>query len=102
MPPRAGPAACRAAGVGDPGVDTLPELAIDEPLALPAAELLGPAEHWILERCATTIGVVEAAYAAFQLGEGVGQKIPGGISLPRIGIRAFPPEAVKGEGAGQI
>ncbi len=38
-------------------------------LALPAPELLGPAEHWILERCATTIESVDRAYAEYQFGE---------------------------------
>jgi valyl-tRNA synthetase len=45
------------------------EFAANEPLALPPSELLGPAEHWILGRCAANTAAVEAAYAAFQLGE---------------------------------
>ena len=38
-------------------------------LALPPLEDLGPAEHWILGRCAGTVAAVDAAYDAFQLGE---------------------------------
>jgi valyl-tRNA synthetase len=45
------------------------EVADGEPLSLPPAELLGPAEHWILGRCAANIAAIEAAYAALQLGE---------------------------------
>jgi valyl-tRNA synthetase len=45
------------------------EIGEAEPLALPPVDDLGPAEHWILQRCATTTAAVEAAYAAFQLGE---------------------------------
>ncbi len=41
----------------------------DAPLALPTAELLGPAEHWILARCQATVEQVERAYAEFHLGE---------------------------------
>jgi valyl-tRNA synthetase len=40
-----------------------------EDLALPEPDLLGPAEHWILDRCARTIAAADAAYEAFQLGE---------------------------------
>jgi valyl-tRNA synthetase len=32
-------------------------------------ENLGPAEHWILERCRQTVETVEAAYADYQFGE---------------------------------
>ena len=35
----------------------------------PAAESLGPAEHWILARCAATLREVDAAYASFQFAE---------------------------------
>jgi valyl-tRNA synthetase len=45
------------------------ELAMDTTLGLPGAELLGPAEHWILERCAANVVAVERAYAEFQFGE---------------------------------
>jgi valyl-tRNA synthetase len=41
----------------------------DATLALPAAELLGPAEHWILARCSATVAAVDRAYAEFQFGE---------------------------------
>jgi valyl-tRNA synthetase len=33
------------------------------------AESLGPAEHWILDRCAATLAAVEKAYAEFSFGE---------------------------------
>ncbi len=46
-----------------------PEIGPGEPLDLPAASELGPADHWILARCAATIADVEHAYAAFQFGE---------------------------------
>ncbi len=42
---------------------------VDAPLTLPAAEDLGPAEHWILARCEATVAGAEDAYAAFQFGE---------------------------------
>jgi valyl-tRNA synthetase len=45
------------------------ELPADAILAVPSADLLGPAEHWILERCAATVAAVDQAYATFQLGE---------------------------------
>jgi valyl-tRNA synthetase len=45
------------------------ELPAGVPLELPDPELLGPAEHWILARCADTIDAASAAYGAFQLGE---------------------------------
>jgi valyl-tRNA synthetase len=44
-------------------------LAADAPLELPPAELLGPAEHWILARCAATIEQVDRAYDEFALAE---------------------------------
>jgi valyl-tRNA synthetase len=46
-----------------------PEFGADDELVLPPAADLGPAEHWILERCAATVEAVNAAYDAFQLGE---------------------------------
>jgi len=46
--------------------DAVPDAA---PLSLPDRALLGPAEHWILDRCAVTVTEVEAAYGSFQLGE---------------------------------
>jgi valyl-tRNA synthetase len=46
-----------------------PELPADAILAVPPAGQLGPAEHWILERCAATITAVDQAYSTFQLGE---------------------------------
>ena len=45
------------------------ELPADAILALPDASALGPAEHWILARCATTVREVDAAYASFQFAE---------------------------------
>ena len=45
------------------------EIPPDAPLALPGAELMGPAEHWILHRAAVTVEAVESAYADFQLAE---------------------------------
>jgi valyl-tRNA synthetase len=46
-----------------------PELPADAILAVPSGDLLGPAEHWILERCNVTVAAVDQAYATFQLGE---------------------------------
>jgi valyl-tRNA synthetase len=46
--------------------DSVPE---NEPLVLPVAGHLGPAEHWILNRCAQTTSLVEEAYSTFQFGE---------------------------------
>jgi valyl-tRNA synthetase len=46
-----------------------PELPANAILAVPSANLLGPAEHWILERCNATVAAVDQAYATFQLGE---------------------------------
>ncbi|CAN5721918.1 valine--tRNA ligase [soil metagenome] len=41
----------------------------DGPLDLPVGGYLGPAEHWILARCARTVEDVEAAYTTFAFGE---------------------------------
>ncbi|HEY8198673.1 MAG TPA: valine--tRNA ligase, partial [Candidatus Limnocylindrales bacterium] len=46
-----------------------PEVPADALLALPDAADLGPAERWILGRCATTIEAVSRAHEAYQLGE---------------------------------
>jgi valyl-tRNA synthetase len=46
-----------------------PEVAGDAALQPPALDQLGPAEHWILERCRRTIEAVDRAYEEFQLGE---------------------------------
>ncbi len=46
-----------------------PELPADAILALPGGGSLGPAEHWILVRCAATLREVDAAYASFQFAE---------------------------------
>ena len=46
-----------------------PELPPDAILSLPGADALGPAEHWILERCCQTLREVDAAYASFQFAE---------------------------------
>ena len=45
------------------------ELPADAILSLPGADALGPAEHWILARCAATLREVDAAYASFQFAE---------------------------------
>jgi valyl-tRNA synthetase len=45
------------------------DIPADASLSLPSAELLGPAEQWILARCAATVELVEKAYAEYQLGE---------------------------------
>ena len=45
------------------------EVSGDAALALPDAADLGPAERWILGRCATTIDAVSRAHDAYQLGE---------------------------------
>ncbi len=45
------------------------ELPVDAILALPGKDALGPAEHWILARCAATLREVDAAYASFQFAE---------------------------------
>ncbi len=51
-------------------VGARPQTITDEsPLRLPDAELLGPADHWILDRCARTVAGVEKAYAEFDFGE---------------------------------
>jgi valyl-tRNA synthetase len=39
------------------------------PLELPAADQLGPAEHWILARCAGTIAAVDRAYEEYAFSE---------------------------------
>ncbi len=50
-------------------VSTRPEsVAAGEALVAPDTDL-GPAEHWILDRCARTIESVDRAYAEFQFGE---------------------------------
>ncbi|MDQ3448605.1 MAG: valine--tRNA ligase [Chloroflexota bacterium] len=41
----------------------------DGPLDLPVKGHLGPAEHWILVRCAQTVEAVEEAYRTFAFGE---------------------------------
>ncbi|MEX2548504.1 MAG: valine--tRNA ligase [Chloroflexota bacterium] len=45
------------------------DVAADSPLGLAETHLLGPAEHWILDRCERSIVAVEKAYAAFEFGE---------------------------------
>ena len=45
------------------------ELPADAILSLPGAGDLGPAEHWILERCTETLRAVDTAYASFQFAE---------------------------------
>ena len=45
------------------------ELPADAILSLPGADAMGPAEHWILTRCAQTLREVDAAYASFQFAE---------------------------------
>jgi valyl-tRNA synthetase len=45
------------------------ELDANAPLALPSAELLGPAEHWILARLAERTRDVSEAFEEFRLGE---------------------------------
>jgi valyl-tRNA synthetase len=45
------------------------ELPADAALSLPEADLLGPAEHWILWRCRTAMHEAEVAYASFQFAE---------------------------------
>ena len=45
------------------------ELPPDAVLALPDADRLGAAEHWILSRCAAAIRDADAAYASFQFAE---------------------------------
>ncbi|MBA3307454.1 MAG: valine--tRNA ligase [Chloroflexi bacterium] len=46
-----------------------PEGMPDGPLDLPVGGHLGPAEHWILARCARTVEDVEEAYTTFAFGE---------------------------------
>jgi len=45
------------------------ELPDDAALTLPHADLLGPAEHWILSRCHAAMRDAEAAYSTFQFAE---------------------------------
>ena len=45
------------------------EIGADEPLGLPSAEALGPAERWILARCGATIAEVSRAFEELRLGE---------------------------------
>ena len=45
------------------------EVAPDAPLVPPDTTYLGPAEHWILDRCRLTIEQVERAYAEYQFGD---------------------------------
>ncbi|MDQ3871926.1 MAG: valine--tRNA ligase, partial [Chloroflexota bacterium] len=46
-----------------------PELAPGAALSLPEPSLLGPAEHWILARCAGTLSQVSEAYEEMRYGE---------------------------------
>src|SRR5262249_26791718 len=46
-----------------------PEVPADASLELPVGSLLGPADRWILSRCAQSIRDVDKAYPSFQLGE---------------------------------
>jgi valyl-tRNA synthetase len=48
-------------------------VAEDVPLELPPTDLLGPAEHWILARCAATVEAADRAYGEFQFGEAARQ-----------------------------
>jgi valyl-tRNA synthetase len=45
------------------------EVMAGEQLALPGADALGPAEHWILARTRATSAAVDSAFDAFQFGE---------------------------------
>jgi valyl-tRNA synthetase len=45
------------------------ELTDDAILSVPPASALGPAEHWILARCAATVAEVDQAYGTFQYAE---------------------------------
>jgi valyl-tRNA synthetase len=45
------------------------EMPPDFALGLGDIDHLGPAEHWILRRCESTLAAAEAAYAAFEFGE---------------------------------
>ncbi|MGI8928729.1 MAG: valine--tRNA ligase [Candidatus Limnocylindrales bacterium] len=45
------------------------EMGDGAPLGLVDPELIGPAEHWILDRCARNVAAVENAYADFEFGE---------------------------------
>ncbi len=46
-----------------------PEVPLGAPAALPTSTDLGPAERWILGRCAATIEAVSKAHDAYQLGD---------------------------------
>ncbi|MBA3778291.1 MAG: valine--tRNA ligase [Chloroflexi bacterium] len=45
------------------------EMDSDQPLRLPDRAAMGPAEHWVLDRCAATIEEVSRAYTVLHLGE---------------------------------
>ncbi|MBA2571361.1 MAG: valine--tRNA ligase [Chloroflexi bacterium] len=45
------------------------DVPVGQLLELPVGAYLGPAEHWILGRCAETVESVERAYATFQFSE---------------------------------
>jgi valyl-tRNA synthetase len=45
-----------------------PEVAADEPLALPALGQTGAADEWMLARCSRTVEAVETAYAEYEFG----------------------------------
>jgi valyl-tRNA synthetase len=46
-----------------------PEMPVDFELGLVETDRLGPAEHWILERCEHTLEAVDRAYTDFEFGE---------------------------------
>jgi valyl-tRNA synthetase len=50
-------------------VSTRPDSVAHGELQAPPNADLGPAEHWILERCSKTVSAVDRAYAEFQFGE---------------------------------
>jgi valyl-tRNA synthetase len=45
------------------------DMPADFTLGLVDTDHLGPAEHWILQRCESTLAAAEAAYAGFEFGE---------------------------------
>ena len=45
------------------------DMPADAPLGIAETNLLGPAEHWILDRCQQSVVAVEKAYAEFEFGE---------------------------------
>ncbi|MEO8626270.1 MAG: class I tRNA ligase family protein, partial [Candidatus Limnocylindrales bacterium] len=45
------------------------EIPAEFQLGLVDTDHLGPADHWMLERCAATLAAVESAYANFEFGE---------------------------------